>query len=477
MEFEPAEEKIVEEEISKLPQNLSYLRILPIMAHKIFRETVFLADARTISGICEVFHKDPNKAVNQACNKRFWGSILLSETNKTLFDIIKYLKTHHAPSEIKDYYYKNFSLNLFFRRTYNFYVTFFPLKDEIIKENLKENPEINRALLQNKLSGWDKIIEKEDFILLSSPGIQKARLRQDKLLEFDFIEKYPKIGGPGAKIVTIPISNLKDSTNIHFDVKEKGTIMKFPDTPYRIIFFAIKPQYIKKDEFNNELVKSSNITILTDTGSINFLNEKKRTKIIKEEEEEQKKKKKKKKKKEIKTFQIPTEFKLGKNPITKEKENYKKGRFDTLKIKSKIFVQISPEGIHNLLPVTEFDGLKIPNLFTSIVIWDDIAKDILEIRETNWNNIERHFPEKPSSNNNLLKTNFNIKYTLGKSAISGDENATFAIILDKTSQKASIWNCDLNEFYCNHKHDLENLKNWIEFEKEKNDDICPNCCN
>lgn len=100
-------------------------------------------------------------------------------------------------------------------------------------------------------------------------------------------------------------------------------------------------------------------------------------------------------------------------------------------------------------------------------IWNDIKESISKKRQRLWNRLSFI----------SLKINFDIKYILEESVISGDENATFAIILDNTSQKASIWNFDSNEFYCDHKHNLEDLKNWIEFEKNENDDICPNCCN
>lgn len=76
----------------------------------------------------------------------------------------------------------------------------------------------------------------------------------------------------------------------------------------------------------------------------------------------------------------------------------------------------------------------------------------------------------------LTDPNFKVEYFLGESLIN-NKTETFAIILNKLSQEASIWNCNSNTFYCNHKHNLKDLKNWIEYEKEKNNDICPNCCN
>ncbi len=442
MEFKPTEkEEIKEEEISKLPSNLSYLRWLPVQAHEIFRNVIFAADPRSISAICEDFHEDINIRVREACNPRFWGSILLSETNKTQDEIIKYLKTNPTPLEIKEYYYNNFILNKkFLENTYKFYVSFFPIREEIIiTSNLKENHKM-KALEQNTLFGWNKIIEKKDFILLSSPGIVEVKFVKNNHLIFELSNQ-------------ILLSNLKDSQNIHNRRKKNQIIIDFMGTNYKIIFFAVKPEYIQKDEFDNEMVKSENIIILTDTGNIDFLIAKKKAGQGSEI--------------------LRPEYTLGENPFNNKKEIYVKGKFDTLWINDVGHItMISENDQLKLNDNTKFQAFQIPDLITAISIWNDIAEDMSKIRKDNWDKLRDILPDEPFPSKKTANS-FEVKYILGESI----GNSKFAIIFDKISQKASIWNCDLNKFYCDHKHNLEDLKNWIEFKKEKNDDICPNCCN
>ncbi len=103
----------------------------------------------------------------------------------------------------------------------------------------------------------------------------------------------------------------------------------------------------------------------------------------------------------------------------------------------------------------------------------EISKEnISKKRQEAWKEVFHHGFE----SNIMEDSKFEIKYRLGKSVIN-NKIEHFAIIFDNISKEASIWNCDSNDFYCDHKHDLKELKNWIEFKKEKNDDICPNCCN
>ncbi len=109
-----------------------------------------------------------------------------------------------------------------------------------------------------------------------------------------------------------------------------------------------------------------------------------------------------------------------------------------------------------------------------VTIWDISKETISEERQKKWNELE--FDEFSLVSSDSMHWSLKIKYILEESVIN-NKIENLAITFDNISKEASIWNCDSNEFYCDHKHDLKDLKNWIKFEKEKKDDICPNCCN
>ncbi len=127
---------------------------------------------------------------------------------------------------------------------------------------------------------------------------------------------------------------------------------------------------------------------------------------------------------------------------------------------NRISFDIFFEKIINLIEKRQFEEL-----------FEIFKESISKKRQSAWREVRRHGFE----SNIMEDSKFEIKYKLGKSVIN-NKIEHFAIIFDNTSKEASIWNCDSNDFYCDHKHDLKELKNWIEF-KKKNDDICPNCCN
>ncbi len=435
MEFEP------EKETETLTSAFALLIIKGDT--KIVREILFSLVIDDIFGVCKSFEKDPNKAVRDFCDPQFWASILLPETNKTPFQIGQYFETNHTLEEIKDYYNENFSLNSYFKKTYKFYIALLGLKDGAISTSvgLRDKPEIlELAFDQNQRISRNTIFEKEGDILLSRNGISEAKLKENKDLIFKIENK-------------IPIVYLEGFTHIVRHIK--NITLDF-STVKRIVFFATESKFIKKDKDNFEYVNLKNIIILTDTGPIKFLLAEKEV--------------------TAKVALLPTNFILATN------QKYNKGKFDYIHIKSKLFgtqkilkENTKIEILHSLYDL-KFDSFRIPNRSTLVENWEYFKDDIQKQRIKHWNELQQVHIPKPKKISSLLLNDFEIKYILGKSIVDS-KTETFAIVLSKTSQKASIWNCNSNEFYCNHKHNLEDLKNWIEFEKEKNDDICPNCCN